>query len=263
MRQARWEGARVRGNLVGARASGAGRGPADRSTEMEKKVAILQSNYIPWKGYFDLLNLVDEFILYDDMQYTRRDWRNRNLIKSPNGPQWLTIPVQVKGKYFQKIRETSVSDTSWSGDHWRSIAHSYSRARHFGDYKAWAEELYLGNEETLLSRVNHRFLTAVCRALGITTKISWSMDYELVEGKTERLVGLCLQAGATEYISGPAARGYIEEEQFRSAGVALRYMDYSGYPEYEQLFPPFEHGVSILDLIFNEGPDATRYMKSF
>jgi hypothetical protein len=230
---------------------------------VEKKVAIVQSNYIPWKGYFDLINSVNEFILYDDMQYTRRDWRNRNLIKTANGPQWLTVPVQVKGKYFQKIRETEVGDPAWARDHWRSVAHSYARARHFKDYKDWAEQLYLGCEETLLSRVNYRFLTAVCALLGVRTKISWSMDYELADGKTERLVALCRQAGATEYLSGPAAKDYMDEALFEREGIALRYMDYSGYPEYEQLFPPFEHGVTVLDLIFNEGPDATKYMKSF
>jgi hypothetical protein len=230
---------------------------------MPKRVAIVQSNYIPWKGYFDLLNLADEFILYDDMQYTRRDWRNRNLIKTANGLQWLTIPVQVKGRYFQKIRETEVGDPAWARDHWRSIAHSYSRAAHFKDYKDWAEELYLGAGERLLSRVNYRFLTAICRVLGIRTQISWSMDYRLAEGQTERLVDLCKQAGATEYLSGPAAKDYMDEALFEREGIALRYMDYSGYPEYRQLFPPFEHGVTVLDLIFNEGPEATRYMKSF
>lgn len=102
---------------------------------VEKKIAILQSNYIPWKGYFDLINLVDEFILYDDMQYTRRDWRNRNRIKTANGERWLTIPVEVKGKYFQKIKDTVVSDAAWNRKHWDSIVHSYSRAGYFGKYK--------------------------------------------------------------------------------------------------------------------------------
>jgi len=228
---------------------------------VNKKVAIVQSNYIPWRGYFDLIGSVDEFILFDDMQYTRRDWRNRNVIKTPNGPTWLTIPVEVRGKYFQKIRETVVSDRSWGRSHWKTIAHSYSRAKCFALYKEFFEELYLNSGETLLSQVNFRFLSAVCRLLGIGTKISWSMDYRLVEGKTERLVSLCKQAGAGEYVSGPAARDYLDEEMFRAEGVRLRYMDYSGYPEYGQLFPPFEPRVSVIDLILNEGPDAAKYMK--
>jgi hypothetical protein len=230
---------------------------------VDKKVAIVQSNYIPWRGYFDLIGSVDEFILYDDMQYTRRDWRNRNIIKTARGPAWLTIPVEVRGKYFQKIRETVISDRAWAADHWKTIVHNYSKAEFFDLYKDFFEALYLGSEERLLSQVNFRFLSAICGLLGIGTKLSWSMDYRLDEGKTERLVGLCKQAGATQYLSGPAAKDYMDEALFEREGIAVCYMDYSGYPEYRQLFPPFEHGVTVLDLIFNEGPDATKYMKSF
>ena len=226
-------------------------------------MAIVQSNYIPWKGYFDLINLVDEFVLFDDMQYTRRDWRNRNLIKTPAGLKWLTIPVAVKGNYFQKIRDTRISDPGWARKHWQSIVHSYSKAKHFTLYRDVFEQLYLGTEETFLSRVNYLFLTAICKILGVNTKFSWSEDYISTEGKTERLVSICKQAGATTYISGPAARDYLEETLFNDAHIFVEYMDYSSYPEYKQLTPPFEHRVSIIDLIFNEGPDATKYMKSF
>lgn len=228
-----------------------------------KVVAIVQSNYIPWKGYFDLINLADEFILFDDIQYTRRDWRNRNRIKTANGVRWLTIPVEVKGKYFQKIKDTMVSDAAWNYKHWDSIVNSYSRAIYFGKYKEMFEELYLGCTEKYLSRINHRFLVAICKLLGISTKISWSMDYLLAEGKTERLVDLCKQAVADEYISGPSAMEYMDEDLFKKEGIQLSYIDYSGYPEYNQLYSPFDHAVSIIDLIFNEGPDAQQYMKSF
>jgi hypothetical protein len=228
---------------------------------MGKKVAIVQSNYIPWKGYFDLMNLVDEFILFDDVQYTRRDWRNRNRIKTPNGLIWLTIPVEVKDKYLQKIKNTVISDTGWNRRHWKSITYNYSKARYFHVYKSLFEELYLGSKERFLSQINYRFLKGICEMLGIRTKITWSMNYRLVQGKTERLIDLCKQAGATEYISGPAAKSYVDDELFRNEGIALTYLDYSGYPEYNQLFPPFEHGVSIVDLILNEGPDAPKYMK--
>jgi len=230
---------------------------------MGKTVAIVQSSYIPWKGYFDLINLVDEFILYDDVQYTKRDWRNRNKIKTPSGLMWLTIPVEVKGKFFQKINETVISDPHWYKKHWKSIAYNYSNARYFSEYREIFEDLYLSCNEKYLSRVNYRFLSAICRLLGIDTKLCWSTDYDLSGGKTERLVSLCKQAEATEYLSGPAAKDYIDEELFRNEGMVIRYMDYSGYPEYNQLFPPFEHHVSIIDLIFNEGPDAAKYMKSF
>lgn len=230
----------------------------------QKRVAVVQSNYIPWKGYFDLINLVDEFILFDDARYTRRDWRNRNRIKTQHGPAWLTLPVRVKGGYFvQKIKDTVISDPNWNHLHWETIVHSYSKARHFQTFRDQFEELYLGVDSEFLSCINYRFLAAICGMLGIRTKISWSMDYSLVDGKTERLLHLCRQAGATEYVSGPSAKAYLDEQLFRAAGIAVRYIDYAGYPEHGQLFPPFEHAVSIIDLLFNEGPDSTRYMMTF
>jgi len=235
----------------------------DGRATLKKSVAIVQSNYIPWKGYFDLIHFVDEFILFDDMQYTRRDWRNRNQIKTWSGLKWLTIPVETKNRYHQTIKDTVVSDPQWGKRHWQSIVHNYTRARYFSRYREMLEELYLGTQERFLSLINYRFLTACCEILEIRTKLSWSMDFPLVEGKTERLIGLCKKTGAAEYLSGPSAKGYIDESLFQDEGIEVRYLDYSGYPEYDQLFPPFVHTVSILDLILNMGPEAPRYMKSF
>jgi len=228
-----------------------------------KSVAIVQSSYIPWKGYFDLINSVDEFVMFDDAQYTHRSWRNRNTIKTPRGPMWLTIPVVSSNRRFQKIRETVISDPGWNSRHWKSICHNYSRAKYFGSYKGRFENLYAGLSEEFLSQVNYRLITAICDILGITTKLSWSMDYDLVDGKTERLVHLCKQVGATEYVSGPTAKSYIDERLFERERISVRYMEYSEYPAYTQRFPPFEHRVSIIDLIFNTGPHATKYMGSF
>src|SRR5580698_1324490 len=123
-----------------------------------KKVAILQSNYVPWKGYFDLMARVDEFVLYDDVQYTRRDWRNRNRLKAPEGVRWLTIPVQVKGRYDQRIEETFVSDPDWAERHWQTLRSWYRRAPHFEHYEAELESLYRGTRERGLSAINLRFL---------------------------------------------------------------------------------------------------------
>jgi len=228
---------------------------------MSKRVAIVQSNYIPWKGYFDLIRAVDEFILYDDVQYTRRDWRNRNKIKTPQGSQWLTIPVKIKGKYDQTIQDTRIINPAWARRHWRTICHNYAKTPHFAAYRERFEQLYLGCDEKLLSRVNYRFLGAICGMLGIGTQISWSKDYAVASAKTERLVDLCRHAGATEYLSGPAAKHYLAPELFDAAGIALSFADYSDYPEYPQMFGPFEHEVSIIDLLFNTGPNAARYLK--
>ncbi|MBW1743067.1 MAG: WbqC family protein [Deltaproteobacteria bacterium] len=225
-----------------------------------KSVAIVQSNYIPWKGYFDLISSVDELILYDDLQYTRRDWRNRNRIKTSKGAEWLTIPVRVKGRYLQKIRDTVVSDQSWSDRHWKTICLHYSRARHFEEVAPILDSLYREcGKETHLSAINFRFLQAIAEMLGTETRITWSMDYVIAEGRTERLVSLCRQVGAGLYLSGPAAKSYLDEALFAAAGIQVSWMDYSGYPEYEQLFcPPFIHEVSVLDLIANVGLERAR-----
>lgn len=225
------------------------------------KVAIVQSNYIPWKGYFDLIAAVDEFILYDDMQYTRRDWRNRNQIKTPQGLQWLTIPVQVKGKYHQKIRETEVDGADWRDAHWKALAQNYRRAPHFDAEARWIEPLYREHVDVMLSAVNRRFIEAVCSRLGIETRIRSSWDYRLEDGKSERLASLCRQAGGDVYISGPAARDYLEEGVFESMGIKVQWFDYAGYSEYPQLWGDFVHGVTVLDLLFNCGPDARRFLR--
>lgn len=228
-----------------------------------KKIAILQSNYIPWKGYFDLINMVDEFILYDDMQYTRRDWRNRNKIKASQGLQWLTIPVEVKGKYLQAIKETKISEADWGKKHWQSIRLNYLKAPYFQQYKDVFEALYLDCNLLYLSEINFCFLQTINQILGITTPLRWSSEFDLIDGKSERLLGICKDCKATEYISGPTAKNYMNETLFEQENIRVSWIDYRGYPEYNQLFPPFEHGVSILDLIFNEGPDASKFMKSF
>lgn len=227
-----------------------------------KKVAILQSNYIPWKGYFDMIGLVDEFILYDDMQYTRRDWRNRNKIKTPQGLLWLTIPVDSKRKFYQKIKETRVEGHKWCDDHWRAIELNYAHAPYFDQYSPQIYDLYQKcRSQEYLSSINYMFLVEICRILDIHTKISWSSDYTLADGKTERLAKLVKDSGGNVYLSGPSAKDYIIDKVFADAGIELTYMNYDGYPEYTQLFGPFEHAVSILDLIFNTGKDARKYMK--
>lgn len=229
-----------------------------------KKIIITQSNYIPWKGYFDGMNMVDELIIYDDMQYTKRDWRNRNMIKTKDGLKWLSVPVEVKGKFFQKINETKVSENNWAKSHWMTIIHNYSKAPYFNLYKDFFKNLYkeAANEE-YLSKVNYIFLKGICELLDIKIKISWSSDFVLAEGKTERLVDLCKQVGATDYYSGPAARGYMDESLFEKENINVHYFDYSNYPEYQQQFDSFQHSVTILDLLFNTGQDAKKYMKSF
>ncbi len=226
-----------------------------------KKIAISQSNYIPWKGYFDMIAAVDEFILYDDMQYTRRDWRNRNLIKTSQGLLWLTVPVLAKGKYHQKIKDTQIDGVDWALIHWKSLLQNYRGTPYFNEVAIWLEPLYLTISCTNISQINRQFIAAICDYLDIQTVITTSSDYTLIDGKTERLVNLCSQACATEYISGPSAKNYIEENIFIESGIKLTWYDYLGYSEYPQLWGNFTHGVTILDLLFNCGKGTHRYMR--
>ncbi|HEY0631826.1 MAG TPA: WbqC family protein [Thermoleophilaceae bacterium] len=228
-----------------------------------KCVAAVQSNYIPWKGYFDLINTVDEFILLDELQYTRRDWRNRNRIKTAGGTIWLTIPVQVSGRYTQRIDETLVSDSDWAARHWKTIEQAYAKAPHFDAVAARFAPLYAALDDPHLSAINRRLIEAACAALGIDTPLTWSSQYAVDGRKTERLVNLCLASGATEYLSGPAARAYLDEERFAEHGIGVRWMDYGGYPGYPQLHGEFDHFVSVLDLLFCTGEEAPQHMRSF
>jgi chorismate mutase len=227
-----------------------------------KKVAILQSNYIPWKGYFDLIASVDEFIVFDEVQYTRRDWRNRNKIKTSQGIQWLTVPVQVKGKYFQKISQTMIDGLDWRDKHWKTLELNYCKSPYFDSVSEWLKPLYYGHY-TYLSELNISMIRKICNYLDFQTNISNSSDFQLLDNRSERLAHLCQQVGASKYISGPSAKDYIEEEFFLERDIEIEWIDYLGYKEYPQLWgEPFVHEVSILDLIFNCGKSSRDYLKN-
>jgi hypothetical protein len=221
---------------------------------------ILQSSYIPWKGYFDLINLADEFIFYDDVQYTRLDWRNRNKIKTSDGVKLLTIPVGYNMDW--KIYEVEMKKQLWKKKHKKTIEQNYSRAAHFDEFKNILNEVY-DNELNNLSEFNQKATKIIAKKLGINTKFSDVRDYSPVGHRTERLIDLLKKAGADKYVSGPSAKNYLKESRFEEEGIKLEYFSYEGYPEYTQLYGPFVHEVSVLDLIFNEGKNAVKFMKTF
>lgn len=228
-----------------------------------KKVLITQSNYVPWKGYFDAINLVDEVILYDSAQYTKRDWRNRNIIQTESGPAWLTIPVLVKGKFDQKIRDTKVSEHKWMEKHWKTLKGNYARAAHFKEMHDFLENLYLGASMDYLSEINYWFLSEISKWMNINTPIIFCDQFNLQqESPSGRLVSICMQANATHYYTGAAAKSYLEEEKFKKENIEVCYLNYDNYIEYPQLHKPFNHNVSILDLLFNTGSTFGKYMKT-
>jgi len=223
------------------------------------KLAVLQSNYIPWKGYFDIIRDVDLFIFYDDVQYTKNDWRNRNKLKMPGGAAWVTIPTG--GDINHRVCDVRLADARWQRNHWKTIVQNYSKAPHFGRYKELLEGIYLGQSWETLSELNRHLIVTISReVLGLGTQFRDSRDYRLSGQKLDRLLDLVKQSGALSYLSGPSAQSYIEESRFAEIGVELKYKSYQGYPEYPQFYPPFEHGVSVLDLLFHTGPDAGRYI---
>jgi len=228
-----------------------------------KRVAIIQSSYIPWKGYFDIIRSVDHFVLFDDAQFTRRDWRNRNQIKTAKGLAWLTIPVKSKGLFTAPIRSIEVERGGWAESHWTIIRHNYAKARDFASVGPAIEKLFRTCADHRLSYINRHFIEGLCRILGIRTPLSWSWDFDLAPGRSERLLSVCRQLGAETYLSGPSAAAYLDEGLFRRAGVRIEYVDYSGYPEYPQLYPPYESRVSVIDLLLNVGSAASAYLKTF
>ena len=224
-----------------------------------RTVVILQSNYIPWKGYFDLIHDADVFVFYDDLQYTKNDWRNRNKIKTAQGVKWLTVPVGIDKNRL--ICEVEIKDESWQKKHWETIRQSYAKCEFFKMYQSFFEDIYINTVWKTLSQLNQEFIKRIStEILNIETKFVDSREFHAEGKRLDRLLDIVAKTDAECYITGPAAKDYIDASRFHALGVELIWKDYSNYPEYHQNYPPFEHGVSVLDLIFNVGPAASDYI---
>jgi hypothetical protein len=216
---------------------------------------------VPWKGYFDLIREVDLFVFYDDVQYTKNDWRNRNHIKTPQGVQWLTIPVGTN--LNRMVCEVALPDPRWQRLHWKTLAQCYASAPYWAGVSGFLQSVYLERTWTNLSDLNQFLIKAIARDyLGIQTDFGDSRQYAIAGKRQDRLLELLKELKATEYLSGPAAQAYLDESAFRSRGIRLIYKSYDGYPEYPQLYPPFDHHVSIVDLLVMTGPDAPRFIRT-
>lgn len=226
------------------------------------KVVILQPSYIPWRGYFDQIRRADLFIFYDDVQYDKHGWRNRNQIKTAQGKQWLTIPVHSKGVTAGiAIKDVRIDGSKpWAKNHLKALTIAYSKSPYFKDYLPLLESFY-SRRDACLADFTIETSIVLSRDLGITsTRFMRSSELPGIDGfKTDRLIQILKQVGATRYLSGPSAREYIEPQKFTEAGLTLEYIEYN-YTEYPQLYPPFDPYVSILDLLFMTGKDAHKYM---
>lgn len=224
-----------------------------------KKLASIQSNYIPWKGYFDIIHDVDEFIFHDDLQYTKLDWRNRNKILTPQGEVWLSVPVGANE--HRLILDVRISDSAWQRKHFKTLEMAYHKAPFWRRYEKFLRSVYLERQWTYLYELNRFLIEHISRDfLGITTKFTDSRDYPTHGAKHEKLLSLVKAAQADVYISGSAAKNYIVAEDYARAGIELVWKDYSNYPEYPQRGKNFTHYVSILDLLFNVGDAAPWYI---
>jgi hypothetical protein len=219
-------------------------------------VAVLQSSYIPWKGYFDIIHDAELFVFYDDVQFTKQDWRSRNRVKSQQGAQWLSVPV---GSAIDRlICDVTFGDPRWATKHHKTLVQCYSRCAHFAELEPFLRELYLTRSWNTLSEFNQFAIRHIARELlGIRTEFADSRALQLQGSSSDRLLDLLRKLGARRYISGPAARAYLDAESFAAAGIEVVYKDYSGYPEYPQRCPPFDHHVTVLDLLCNVGLAAS------
>lgn len=224
------------------------------------RIAAIQSNYIPWRGYFDFIASVDRFVIYDDVQYSTGSWRNRNRVKTAGGLRWLTVPV--RNSLGLAIDEVKIGNPTkpWRVLHERVLNESLRPARYFSDaFALWADAVEVGDQ--YLSQLNVRLLRAICNYLAIDTPLLASRDLRLSGTKTGRLLQLLKKLGAKTYLSGPSASDYLDVSLLAENGIEVEYKSYD-YAEYPQLWGKFEGTVSILDLIANVGPAAREYLRS-
>lgn len=226
------------------------------------KFAVIQPSYLPWRGYFHQIQKADLFVFYDDVQFDKHGWRNRNRIKGPNGSEWITIPVLSKSNVSQglAIKDVKInpSDKRWRRKHWSMISQYYGKSDFFSEYSQLVAP-FLEDPYELLADLTVDLTIAIARKMGIQTEFHRSSDLSLPSDRNERLIAIAKHFEATDYISGPSAEAYLDAGAFEEAGINVEFMTYD-YPEYPQLFPPFDPQVSILDLLFAVGPKANEFI---
>ncbi len=224
-------------------------------------VSIAQPAYLPWLGYFDRIHRSDLAIILDDVQFERRGFTHRNQIKGQDGSLWLTVPVNRKGNFYRNINKLTVNnDSNWRKKHWNRIRHCYSKAPFWPKYASVLEQLFQHDRLDLASLLTDSTAQLFCM-LGIKTKTVFSSEMKAGGIKSERILNLCLEVGAKVYVSGPFGRDYLDAASFSRAGIKLMYHDYQ-HPTYTQLYKGFCPFMSVIDLLFNHGPDSLRKLSN-
>lgn len=225
-------------------------------------VAIIQPCFIPWRGHFHIIQQCDTFVFFDDVQFERRSWHNRNIIKTANGKQWITVPVFTKGKFLQKINEVKINhELDWQKKILNSVYFSYKKAPFFDRYYDWFAE-QINKPWEYISDLGIHLTYEIGDKLGIKTRYVKSSDLDILPQykKLERILEICRKLDATKYISGPKAKDYIRSDMpFRKLGIELIYQEYD-YPKYPQLYGDFESCVSVIDLLFNNGDKSPEFI---
>lgn len=225
------------------------------------KLAVLQPGYLPWLGFFDQMNRVDVFVYYDDVQYTRSDWRNRNRVKGPAGPVWLTVPVLHTARFGQTILEAEIDNRAdWARKHRETLRVHYRKAPHFDRYWPRFEEGYARRWDRLVD-LDLFFTERFKEALGIAARTHRASALGVEGERIDRLIALCRHFGATTYLTGDAAEDYLDPAPFDAAGVTIQYQRYE-HPVYPQLYGEFVPHLSVVDLLFNCGPDSRAILAS-
>ncbi len=225
-------------------------------------ISIIQPNYIPWKGYFDLIAKSEKFVILDDVQYTNRDWRNRNQIKTPMGLSWLTIPVLYKGNSEKKIYEMQCKNIDWQENHLEQLRRNYKKSLYFDETYLFLENLYSNIKTNSLLEINIFFLKEISRLLGINTKFIISSELNVTsKEKSNRILEICKILDANLYNTGESSKNYLNQSEFTKEKIQINYENYSNYLEYKQCWEGFIHQVSIVDLLFNCGPNSQSYLK--
>ena len=215
------------------------------------KTVVLQSNYLPWRGYFSLIKEADMFCFYDEVQYTKNDWRNRNIIYTKNGESWITIPIN-KSAVKKKISEVIIGNDKWKNLHYKSIVQGYKKAPFFNQLEFLLDFVFIDNDWDKLSNLNQSCIKRISNYFELNTMFFNSKDYQLIEGKVPRLLNLLNQLKCKTYLSGPSGKNYLQDytDTFKENNVDIEYIQYPNKP-YKQLSESFINYVSIVDLIAN------------
>jgi len=221
------------------------------------KVAVHQPQYLPWIGYFHKIMNVDVFVFLDNVQYKKREFQNRNKIKTSQGPIWLTVPAITKGRFYQKIKDVEINNTErWKEKHFEAIKRNYSKAKYFRDWYMFLEELYSKGWNKLID-LNVFIIKKFIEYLEIEVEIFFETELNITGEKTERIINICKKLDADTYYSGVGARDYLEEEKFKEEEINLEYQNFS-HPVYPQIYGDFISHLSILDLFLNCGKESRK-----